>query len=69
MKLENKSIRDVDKYFVCLALEDFGGSFFRAMGRAMRHADVSNYNKIINTWEKEIQDCYDLFVIHRNKIV
>lgn len=39
-----------EKYFVCLGMKEMGGSFVKALGEALSHADPINTSKIIKTW-------------------
>lgn len=42
--------QEEEKYFVSLGMRERGGSFVKAIGEALTHADSSNVQKIKNTW-------------------
>ena len=39
-----------EKYFVSLGMRKFGGSFVKALGEALAHADPKNSRLIKQTW-------------------
>lgn len=39
-----------DRLYIAEALERFGGSFFKALGAALRHADSINAQKMFSAW-------------------
>ena len=39
-----------EKYFVSQGMRKFGGSFVKALGEALAHADPQNTRKIKATW-------------------
>lgn len=41
---------DEEKYYVCIGMERYGGSFAKALGQALQHADMFNQRKIRDTW-------------------
>ena len=41
---------DEEKYHVVNGMKEFGGSFVKALGEALSHADVTNTEKIKETW-------------------
>ncbi len=44
---------DFEKWYVQEAMCTFGGSFFRGIGEALRHADMGNITKIKRMWPYE----------------
>lgn len=47
---------DFEKWYVQEAMCTFGGSFFRGIGEALRHADAVNAIKIRLTWPAQWRD-------------
>ena len=41
-----------EKYFVSQGMRKYGGSFVKALGEALAHADPYNAEKIKNNWSK-----------------
>lgn len=39
-----------EKYFVIIGMKEIGGSFVKALGEALSHADPINTSKIVRTW-------------------
>ncbi|KKL75379.1 hypothetical protein LCGC14_2055470 [marine sediment metagenome] len=39
-----------EKYFVSLGMRERGGSFVKAIGEALLHADMTNVQKLKETW-------------------
>lgn len=39
-----------ERYFVSLGMRRIGGSFVKALGEALSHADLFNLKKIKDTW-------------------
>lgn len=45
-----------EKYFVSLGMRERGGSFVKAIGEALLHADSINVQKIKDTWPEYWKD-------------
>ena len=48
--LKKKMEIEEEKYFVSLGMREKGGSFVRSIGFALLHADMTNVEKIKETW-------------------
>lgn len=38
------------KYWITVAMNDYGGSFVKALGECVRHADDQNYTKLVQAF-------------------
>jgi hypothetical protein len=45
-----KSMIEDEKYYTIIAMERFGGSFVKALGHALRCADMFNTVRIVMAW-------------------
>ena len=59
------SIHNADMFHVTEAMIQFGGSFMSNLGRALRQADMSNRQIILDNWGEDIQHQYNLYTRFR----
>lgn len=52
---------EIEAWKVAEATEKFGGNFFKALGVALRYADMNNKVKIKDTWETEWNEYLELY--------
>lgn len=62
------SIFSADRYYVAEAMR-WGGGFMTALADALLKADSDNTNRILNTWEANIQRLYDLYVEKNPEVI
>lgn len=55
-----KITTEEEKYFVSLGMRTYGGSFVKALGEALSHADSFNQGKIASTWPEFWDEYLDI---------